>query len=113
MAYKHGHVVLIPDPHAQHPSRPAVVVSDGDCPDHGDIYTVAPLTTSPEYGATRYAMKVEQYEPVQGELLEDSYVEPWATQTIAHEDISKAVARLGPSTMKRVAKGYAMLVLQG
>lgn len=38
-------------------------------------------------------MKVEQYEPVQGELLEDSYVEPWATQTIAHEDIIKAVAR--------------------
>ena len=50
MAYKHGDIVSIPDPHETRPSRPAVIVSDGDCPDHGNIHTVTALTGSQQRG---------------------------------------------------------------
>jgi hypothetical protein len=32
------------------------VVSDGDCPDHDEMYTVAVVTTSEQYGARRYGV---------------------------------------------------------
>ena len=113
MAYAHGDVVSIPDPHDTRPSRPAVVVSDGDCPDHGSLYTVASMTASRRYGQTRYAVAVESDEPETGALLKRSYVEPWATAQIAHEDIRDVHARLGADTMKRLAKAYAEMVLRG
>lgn len=84
MSYGHGHVVSIPDPHGTRPSRPAVIVSDEDCPDHGSPYTVAAMTGSQRYGQTRYAVGVAEDEPEVGELLKRSYVEPWATEQIAH-----------------------------
>lgn len=113
MTYEHGHVVSIPDPHGRRPSRPAVIVSDGDCPDHGRLYTVAAVTGSQQYGQTRYAVEIGKEEPETGELLKRSYVEPWATERIAHDDIRDVHARLGSSTMKRLAKAYARMVLRG
>lgn len=113
MEYKHGHVVSIPDPHGTRPSRPAVIISDGDCPDHGRMYTVAALTGSQRYGRTRYAVEVGKKEPEIGELLKRSYVEPWATTQIAHGDIRDVHARLGRATMKRLAKAYTEMVLRG
>ena len=103
MAYKHGHVVSIPDPHEMRPSRPAVIISDDDCPDHGQLYTVAAITGSQRYGQTRYAVKIEKDEPESGQLLKRSYVEPWATEQVVHEDIRDVHARLGPESMKRLA----------
>jgi mRNA-degrading endonuclease toxin of MazEF toxin-antitoxin module len=113
MTYDHGHVVSIPDPHDTRPSRPAVVVSDGDCPDHGEMYTVAALTTSEQYGETRYAIEVGRDEPVTGALLQRSFVEPWATEQIAHEDVRDVHALFGDDVMKRITRGYAEMVLRG
>lgn len=113
MGYKHGHVVSIPDPHETRPSRPAVIISDADCPDHGNLYTVAAMTGSERYGETRYAVEIAADEPETGELLKQSYVEPWATEQIAHDDIQDVHARLGPPTMKRLARAYAEMVLRG
>ena len=113
MAYKHWHVVSIPDPHETRPSRPVVIISDEDCPDHGQLYTVAAITGSQRYGQTRYAVKIEKDETESGELLKRSYIEPWATEQVVHEDIRDAHARLGPETMKRLATAYAEMVLRG
>lgn len=113
MTYTHGHVVSIPDPHERRPSRPAVIISDGDCPDHGELYTVAAITGSDHYGQKRYAVTVEADEPDVGELLKRSFVEPWATQQVHHDDIRDVHARLGAETMKRIAKAYATMILQG
>lgn len=112
MTYKHGHVVSIPDPHERRPSRPAVIVSDGDCPDHGELYTVAALTGSEHFGQNRYAVTVSEDEPEDGELLKQSYVEPWATQQVHHDDIRDVHARFGEDTMRRIAKAYASMVLR-
>lgn len=112
MAYEHGHVVSIPDPHDTRPSRPAVIISDGDRPDHGSLYTVAAVTGSQRYGQTRYAVAIDEDEPETGELLKRSYLEPWATEQIAHGDIRDVHARLGASTMKRVARAYAEMILR-
>ena len=111
MKYQHGQVVSIPDPHETRPSRPAVIISDADCPDFGRIYTVVALTTSVQYGTTRYGVKVATDEPVDGELLADSYIEPWATEQVVHEDIRDVHAKLGHETMKRLAKGFAEMIL--
>lgn len=113
MTYEHGHVVSIPDPHETRPSRPAVIISDEDCPDHGSRYTVAAVTGSQRYGGTRYAVEIAKDEPETGELLKQSYVEPWATEQIAHDDIRDVHARLGGATLKRLASAYAEMVLQG
>ena len=113
MAYKHGHVVSIPDPHETRPSRPAVIISDEDCPDHGQLYTVAAITGSQRYGQTRYAVEIEKDEPQNGVLLKRSYVEPWATEQVVHGDIRDVHARLSPETMKRLATAYAEMVLRG
>jgi mRNA-degrading endonuclease toxin of MazEF toxin-antitoxin module len=113
MSYDHGHVVSIPDPHDTRPSRPAVVISDGDCPDHGELYTVAALTTSKRYGETRYAVEVGKDEPESGALLARSFVEPWATEQVADGDIRDVHARFGPDVMERVARAYAEMVLRG
>lgn len=113
MTYKHGDVVSIPDPHDARPSRPAVVVSDDDCPDHGSRYTVAAVTGSPRFGKTRYAVEIDEDEPETGTLLKRSYVEPWATEQIAHDDVRDVHARLGSTTMKRLAEAYAKMVLRG
>lgn len=113
MAYQHGDIVSIPDPYERRPSRPVVIISDGDCPDHGDRYTIAALTTSEHFGETRYAVSIEKDEPEEGELLEQSYVEPWATQQVDHDDIRDVHAKLGEATMKRIAKAYATMVLRG
>lgn len=113
MTYQHGHVVSIPDPHDTRPSRPAVIISDNDCPDHGTLYTVAALTGSQRYGQNRYAVAIEKDEPETGRLLKQSYVEPWATEQIAHDDIRDVHARLSKATMKRVAEAYAKMVLRG
>jgi mRNA-degrading endonuclease toxin of MazEF toxin-antitoxin module len=112
-AYDHGHVVSISDPHDTRPSRPAVVISDGDCPDHDEMYTVAALTTSERYGETRYAVEVEKDEPDIGALLARSFVEPWATAQVADDDIRDVHARFGADVMERVAKAYAAMVLRG
>ena len=69
MTYKHGHVVSIPDPHERRPSRPVVIISDSDSPDHGELYTTVALTGSEHYGQNRYAVTVEKDEPATGELL--------------------------------------------
>ncbi|WP_136689045.1 type II toxin-antitoxin system PemK/MazF family toxin [Halorhabdus amylolytica] len=113
MAYRHGDVVSIPDPHDRRPSRPAVIISDSDCPDHGTCYTVAAITGSERFGETRYAVEVETDEPVEGTLLKRSFVEPWTTERIAHDDIRDVHARFGAETMKRIAKAYAAMVLRG
>lgn len=113
MTYDHGDVVSIPDPHDARPSRPAVIVSDDDCPDHGRVFTVAALTTSEGYGDTRYAVEVGKDEPVSGALLQRSFVEPWATEQVANEDIRDVHARFGSDVMKRIAEGYAKMVLRG
>jgi len=112
MTYKHGHVVSIPDPHERRPSRPAVIVSDGDCPDHGELYTVAALTGSEHFGQNRYAVTVNEDEPEEGELLKQSYVEPWATQQVHRDDIRDVHARFDEDTMRRIAKAYASMVLR-
>lgn len=112
MVYKHGHVVSIPDPHGTRPSRPVVIISDENCPDHGTRYTVSALTTSEQYGQNQYAVTIEKDEPEVGKLLKRSYVEPWATETIAHNDIRDVHARLNEKTMKRVAKGYVKMILR-
>lgn len=113
MVYKQGHVVSVPDPYERRPSRPGVIISDEDCPDQGDRYTVAMLTTSNHFGQNRYAVTVEKDEPEDGELLEQSYVEPWATQQFQHNDIRNVHARFGEDTMKRIAKAFAAMVLRG
>jgi len=113
MGYDKGHVVSIPDPHDTRPSRPAVVISDGDCPDHGEVYTVAALTTSERYGESRYAVEVDKDEPETGALLSRSFVEPWATEQVADVDIRDVHARFGPDLMERVARAYAEMVLRG
>lgn len=113
MTYKHGHVVSIPDPYERRPSRPVVIISDGDCPDHGERYTTAALTGSEHYGQNRYAVTVEEDEPEVGELLKRSYVEPWATQQVHHDDIHDVHARFDEDTMKRIAKAFATMVLRG
>ena len=113
MAYKHGHVVSIPDPHERRPSRPVVIISDGDVPDHGELYTTAALTGSEHYGRNRYTVTVEKDEPSIGELLKRSYVEPWVTQQVHHDDIRDVHARLGAEAMKRIAKAFATMVLRG
>ena len=113
MASAHGDVVSIPDLHDTRPSRPAVVVSDRDCPDHGSLYTVASMTPSRRYGQTRYAVAIESDEPESGALLDRSDVEPWATAQIAHDDIRDVHARLGASKMKQLATAYAEMVLRG
>lgn len=113
VAYKHGDVVSISDPHDTRPSRPAVVISDGDCPDHGEMYTVAALTTSERYGETRYAVDVGKDEPESGILLARSFVEPWATEQVAGGDIRDVHARFGLDDMERVAKAYAEMILRG
>ena len=113
MAYKHGHVVSIPDPHEMRPSRPAVITSDEDCRDHGQLYTVVAITGSQRYGKMRYAVQIEKDEPESGELLKRSYVEPSATEQVFHGDIRDVHARLGPETMKRLATAYAEMVLRG
>lgn len=77
------------------------------------MYTVALLTGSQRYGQNRYAVTVDPDEPVDGRLKKQSYVEPWATEMIAHDDIRDVHARFGPATMKRVAEGYAKMVLRG
>ena len=69
MTYKHGHVVSIPDPHERRPSRPVVIISGSDSPDHGELYTTVALTGSEHYGQNRYAVTVEKDEPATGELL--------------------------------------------
>ena len=69
MGYQHGHVVSISDPYERRPSRPVVIISDEDCPDHGELYTVAAMTGSEQYGQNRYAVTVEQDEPEVGELV--------------------------------------------
>ena len=51
----------------------------------------------------RYAVQIEKDEPESGELLKRSYVEPWATEQVVHEDIQDVHARLGPESMKRLA----------
>lgn len=112
MGYKHGHVVSILDPHETRPSRPAVIISDSVCPDHPSVYTVAMLTSSQRYGKNRYAVEVQENEPISGKLLTRSYVEPWATEMISHGDINDVHARFGKDTMKRVAEGYARMVLR-
>jgi len=68
MTYKHGHVVSIPDPHERRPSRPVVIISDSDSPDHGELYTTVALTGSEHYGQNRYGVTVEKDEPATGEL---------------------------------------------
>lgn len=113
MSYKHGHVVSISDPHETRPSRPVVIISDGNCPDQGELYTVTALTGSEAYGQNRYAVTIEKDEPTTGELLKRSYVEPWATQQVDHDDIRDVHARLGEDTMKRIAKAYATMILRG
>ncbi|GAB3329767.1 hypothetical protein GCM10027355_36000 [Haloplanus salinarum] len=112
MAYKQGHVVSIPDPHERRPSRPVVIISDGDCPDHSELYTVVALTGSEDFGQNRYAVTVNEDEPEDGKLLKRSYVEPWATQQAHHDDIRDVHARLGEDTMRRIAKAYASMILQ-
>lgn len=112
MGYKHGHVVSIPDPHGVRPSRPAVIISDDLCPDHPRKYTVAMLTSSQQYGQNDYAIEVRENEPIEGKLKTRSYVEPWATETISHGYIERSHARFGKDTMKRVAEGYARMVLR-
>jgi mRNA-degrading endonuclease toxin of MazEF toxin-antitoxin module len=113
MTYKHGHVVSIPDPHERRPSRPVVIISDSDSPDHGELYTTVALTGSKHYGQNRYAVTVERDEPATGELLKRSYVEPWVTQQVHHDDIRDVHARFGDDTMKRIAKAFATMVLRG
>lgn len=113
MTYQHGHVVSIPDPHERRASRPVVIISDEDCPDHRDRYTVAAMTGSERYGQNRHALAVEQDEPEVGELLKRSYVEPWATQQVVHSNIRDVHARFGEDTMRRLAKAFAAMVLRG
>jgi mRNA-degrading endonuclease toxin of MazEF toxin-antitoxin module len=113
MGYQHGHVVSISDPYERRPSRPVVIISDEDCPDHGELYTVAAMTGSEQYGQNRYAVTVEQDEPEVGELLKRSYVEPWATKQVDHSDIRDVHARFGEHTMRRLAKAFAAMVLRG
>lgn len=113
MTYKHGHVVSIPDPHERRASRPVVIISDSDSPDHGELYTTVALTGSEHYGQNRYAVTVEKDEPATGELLKRSYVEPWVTQQVHHDDIRDVHARFGDDTMKRIAKAFATMVLRG
>ena len=113
MTYKHGHVVSVPDPHERRPSRPVVIISDGDAHDHGELYTSAALTGSDHYGQNRYAVTVEKDEPAIGELLKRSHVEPWVTQQVHHDDIRDVHARFGEETMKRIAKAFATMVLRG
>lgn len=113
MTYKHGHVVSISDPHERRPSRPVVILSDSDVPDHGELYTTAALTGSKHYGQNRYAVAVEANEPVVGELLKRSYVEPWVTQQVHHDDIRDVHARFGPETMQRIAEAFATMILRG
>jgi mRNA-degrading endonuclease toxin of MazEF toxin-antitoxin module len=112
MTYQHGHVVSIPDPHGRRSSRPAVIISDRDCPDHGSLYTVAAVTGSKRYGQTRYAVEIAKDEPETGELLKRSYIEPWASEQIAHDDVRDVHARLGRATMKRLAKSFAEMILR-
>lgn len=112
MPYKHGHVVSVPDPHERRPSRPVVIISDSDCPDHGERYTVAALTGSERFGQNRYAVTVDKDEPEVGELLKQSYIEPWATQQVHRDDIRDTHARFGADTMRRLAKSYAAMVLR-
>ena len=113
MTYKHGHVISIPDPHERRPSRPVVIISDRDSPDHGELYTTVALTGTEHYGQNRYAVTVEKDEPAIGELLKRSYVEPWVTQQVHHDDIDDVHARFGADTMKRIAKAFATMVLRG
>ncbi|TQQ78980.1 type II toxin-antitoxin system PemK/MazF family toxin [Halonotius roseus] len=113
MTYSHGAVVSIPDPYDRRPSRPVVVISDEQCPDYGDRYTVAALTSSDRYGEHPYAVAIEADEPASGELLTRSFLEPWATHRIAHGDIRAMHARLSAATMKRIATAYAEMVLRG
>ena len=113
MSYGHGDVVSVPDPHETRPSRPVVIISDADCPDHGELYTVVAVTGSDAYGHNRYAVAVEAAEPTTGRLLKRSFVEPWATYRIHHDDIHDVHARLGDETMRRIAKAYAKLILRG
>jgi len=76
------------------------------------MYTVVALTSSQQYGQHRYAVAIEKDEPETGHLLKRSYVEPWATAQIAHEDIRDVHARLGSDVMKRVAEAYATMILR-
>ena len=113
MTYSHGAVVSIPDPYDRRPSRPAVVISDEQCPDYGRRYTVAALTSSDRYGDHPYAVAIDADEPETGELLTQSYLEPWATHRIVHEDIRAMHASLSAATMKRIATAYAEMILRG
>ena len=113
MTYKHGHVVSISDSHERRASRPVVIISDSNVPDHGELYTTVALTGSEHYGQNRYAVAVDTHEPAVGELLKRSYVEPWVTQQVHHNDIRDVHARFGAKTMKRIAEGFATMILRG
>jgi len=63
VSYSHGVVVSIPDPYDRRHSRPAAVISDERCPDDGDRYTVAALTSSDRYGDHPYAVGIDADKP--------------------------------------------------
>lgn len=111
MSYSQGDVVSIPDPHNTRTSRPVIIISDEQCPDNGQLYTVAALTGSEQYGQHQYAVSIEENEPKTGKLLKRSYAEPWATQRIVHNDIRDVHAHLDRATMRRIAKAYAKMIL--
>lgn len=71
------------------------------------------LTGSQRYGQNRYAVTVDPDESADGRLKKQSYVEPWAAEMIAHDDIRDVHTRFGTATMKRVAEGYAKMVFRG
>lgn len=107
------------DPFGARPNRSAVIVSSMARPQVGSadfpVHTICPMTTQIDsYGDHDWAVVLDKSADTDGQnLTKDSAVEPWETTPISEKKIETQITRLTDDAMKRIAKAYARMVLDG
>jgi mRNA-degrading endonuclease toxin of MazEF toxin-antitoxin module len=110
--YPQGSILIVPDPHSVHDSRPVIVISDIDRPKLGEEYTVIALSTQEYYANT---VSVPRSAIVEGQFTpRGSRVCPWSLHPIAHEVVKKRVARVSYEFLEHIADAlYGMVAPSG
>lgn len=106
--YPQGSILVVPDPHGAHDTRPVIVISDVDRPNLGEEYTIVALSTRDYYAPTvslpLSAIEEGQFRP------RDSTVCPWSLHAISHEVVQKRVAQVSDAFLERVADALHEMV---
>lgn len=99
MAYKHGSVVIAPDPY-KGGNRPLLVVSNETRPYYGQDYTVAVMTTT-EFDE---AVRLDAGDVTAGGMnVYPSFVKPWSLHEFEHGEIHRRVAQVSDTVLQQVA----------